>query len=222
MRRITAITAVFALLFSYFAFFSPQVASAEGDVCWVFDVGLRNDTGTPATATIFFYDLGTLQTLTGTNSLTLNPGESGTLRLTALLAGGITPGLGGGPGVLTITAITAFGDPANASECIARINDGRINAYDLAAPLAAYCSNGGITVWDIDAEGQGTLAFTATADQISAALSTAASEQQNQLVAEGMGDSLYALMSNQIALFGPDVKESGKTYQFIAPADVCK
>ncbi len=80
----------------------------------------------------------------------------------------------------------------------------------------------GIAVWDIDDQGQGTLAFTASADEISAGLSTAASSGQNQLVAEGMGDSLYALMSNQIALFGPDVKESGKTYQFIAPGDVCQ
>ncbi len=224
MRRIIAITTVLALLFSYFVVLSPRPALAEDQVCYMFDVDLSNDTGSPSTATIFFYDVVTSQPLTSTNSLTLNPGESGRLRLAAFIPAGVTVELGGGPGGLTIGTVRSFGGPADASECssgVPMINDGRINALDLAAPLAAYCSSGGIAVWDIDSEGQGTLAFTATADQISAGLSAAASSGQNQLVAEGMGDSLYALSSNEIALVGPDVKESGKTYQFIAPADVC-
>ncbi len=215
------------LLFAQIAFVSPKLASAKaaqaGDqVCWLFSADLTNETGTPQTATIYFYNQATLVVLTATKSLTLDPGASGTLRLAAFIDAGIMVEPGGGPGGNSFASY--FLDIVSDSECgggVAMINDGRINAYDLGAPLAAYCADGGIEVWHIDGEGQGTLAFTATADQISEALSTAASRQQNQLVAEGMGDSLYALMSNEIALFGPDVKESGKTYQFIAPADVC-
>lgn len=225
MRRVLAIITVFALLVSYFIVLSPRIALAEDQVCRVFDVDLRNDTGAAGTATIYFGDVGTGNPLTATKTLTLNPGESGKLRFAAFVPASATIFLGGGPGSLTIVSINSFGETTADSVCgstgVPMIDDGRINAYDLAAPLAAYCSNGGIAVWHIDGEGQGTLAFTTTADQISAALSTAASSQQNQLVAEGMGDSLYALLSNQIALFGPDVKESGKTYQFIAPGDVC-
>lgn len=104
-----------------------------------------------------------------------------------------------------------------------QIGDGRINdgANELGAPLAAYCSSEGITVWDIDEQGQGTLAFTATVGQINEALANALASLQNSLIAEGIGNSLYALSSNELAFVGPDLREPGKQYQFIAPVDVC-
>ncbi len=219
MRQLVAIFTLISLLVSSFVVFTQPVSAADR-ICFGLVIQFRNDTASPDSAEIFFRDYPTV-TVTYSATATLQPGETRTVSLY-----GFVPGYpveyGYIPHTLTFLGYLFVGT-ADDSFCLTAgaINDGRINAYDLGAPLAAYCSNGGIAVWDIDDQGQGTLAFTATADQISAALSTAASSGQNPLVAEGMGDSLYALMSNQIALFGPDVKESGKTYQFIAPADVC-
>ena len=36
-----------------------------------------------------------------------------------------------------------------------------------------------------------------------------------------MGDSLYALSSNQLTLTGPDIKEPAKTYEFLTTPDIC-
>jgi len=40
------------------------------------------------------------------------------------------------------------------------INDGRINPESCPGPVALYCTDNGLEVWDIDADGVGTLAFT--------------------------------------------------------------
>ena len=102
----------------------------------------------------------------------------------------------------------------------ASIADGRTNGTDLAAPLAAYCNEGGLAIWDIDDEGNGSHAFDVSAGDISAALEQAVASQQNVMVAEGMGNSLYALMSNELALIGVE-PGTGKPYQHIMPPNVC-
>jgi len=40
------------------------------------------------------------------------------------------------------------------------IGDGRINSESCAGPVALYCGDDGLEVWDIDADGVGSLAFT--------------------------------------------------------------
>ncbi len=220
MRRSLAIFTAFALLLSYFTFLTPRVANAASQICYVFDAQLTNYSSGPLTATIFFYDLSTNKQLSGENSVTLNPGESGTLHLDATIDAGIAVGLGGGPGGLAFTI--NFG-PTGDNHCTGgRITDGRINAYDEGAPLAAYCTaDHGIAVWDIDDTGHGTLAFTVTKADITKALSDAIASGHNVLVGQGMGDSLYALSSNQLTLTGPDIKEPAKTYEFVTAADRC-
>jgi hypothetical protein len=103
------------------------------------------------------------------------------------------------------------------------VHDGRINdnGSEMGAPLAAYCEAGALAVYDISATGQGTKAFTATRAEIDAALEEAIASAQNVLIAEGLGNSLYALMSNELTLVGPDVKEPGKLYQRIISAQSC-
>lgn len=220
LRRFSSLLIIGLLLISHFAFFSSRSALAQDQVCYLFEVVLTNNDTVPLTGTIYFGDDDTGLPLTDTVSLTLNPGETGTLRLASFVPAGITVFPGGGPGGLDYD--TFFFDVVDASNCGGgHIDDGRINAYDLGAPLAAYCKAGGMEVWDIDNSGHGTLAFTVTADQIAAGLSDAAASGQNQLIGEGLGNSLYALPSNQLTLVGPDVKEPGKTYEFVAPGDVC-
>ncbi len=220
MRRVFAMLMLVCLLVTSLMFLVlPVSASPSDQQCWQSAAIYRNDTGSPGTANLSLHDFSP-QTASYSDSFTLAPGETRTVSIFGLFPLSAN-NFSSTTSSLTLTFL-GFGNFSRVDYnlCVSqpgKINDGRINAFDLAAPLAAYCANGGIAVWDIDDQGQGTLAFTATAEQISAGLSTAASSGQNQLVAEGLGDSLYALMSNQIALFGPDVKESGKTYQFLAP-----
>ncbi len=224
MRRIFSLFMLASLLVTALVFLVlPVSASASDQQCWQSAFMYRNDTGAPGTVNLDLHDSAP-QTAFYSASFTLAPGETRTVSIFGLFPLSASSfSSSANSGTLTFLGFGNF-SRVDYSLCVdtsGKINDGRINAFDLGAPLAAYCQSGGIAVWDIDSEGQGTLAFTASADQISAALSTAASSGQNQLIAEGMGDSLYALMSNQIALFGPDVKEAGKTYQFIAAGDVC-
>jgi len=222
MRRLVVVLTLISVLVSYFAILTPKAALAEDQVCYVFDIVLINNDTVPHTGTIFFGDAATGNPLTNTISLTLNPGETGTLRFAAFVPAGLSIFPGGGPSGLDFVTALSFG-PADGSACDAgRINDGRINAYDVGAPLAAYCtSDGGIAVWDISDVGEGTLGFTATGADISAALANAAQSGQNVLVGEGLGNSLYALANGNLMLTGPDVKEAGKIYQFFAGGDVC-
>ena len=48
--------------------------------------------------------------------------------------------------------------------CDCGFTDGRLDQISCAQPVATYCTADGIEVWDIDAEGYGTLLFTAPAD----------------------------------------------------------
>lgn len=221
MRRLLATFTIFALLLSYFAFLSPTFAAAAGDVCIVVDVNLTNNDTASHSANGYFFNVVTSAPISGTYSLTLSPGESGTLHASGFFPSATTSFLFY-PNGLVFTGGT-FRYAAD-SECntFGKIDDGRINAYDLAAPLAAYCTaDNGIAVWDIDAEGHGTLAFTVTKADITKGLSDASASGHNVLIAQGLGDSLYALSTNQLTLVGPNIKEPAKIYEFITSGDRC-
>ncbi len=99
--------------------------------------------------------------------------------------------------------------------CFGRIDDGRINAYDLAAPDALYCvQGGGVSVWDIDTVGQGTYSFAITRAQIEAAFAQAAASGQNTMIdADDLGNALYALSDGHTIQFNaPETNEPWKTY----------
>lgn len=108
--------------------------------------------------------------------------------------------------------------------CIGFIDDGRINAYDLGAPDALYCTvEKGVSVWEIDLEGQGTFSFAISADQIDAAVAAAVASGSNQLFAEdSLGNQFYALSDGQhITFVAPELREPGKQYQFMFDASRC-
>ena len=162
MRSVFRIMFVLMLVASFGA---AGTASAQDYECIGFEVLLRNDTGSPATATIFFGSISTGLPVSNTASLTLQPGASGILSLFAYVPVPIYPG--GGPGGLTTVSTTYFGEPVAESNCsdgtgplAGNLLDGRINnnqLKDVAAPVAIYCADGNIDVYKIDAEtGDGT------------------------------------------------------------------
>jgi hypothetical protein len=224
MRRLFAILALVSLLASYLVFtVLPASADANAEQCWQSGFIYRNDTASPASAHIDLHD-SSPQTHLYEATFTLQPGETRTLTIHGLFPLSAQSFSSSAiSGTLTFVGFGNFGR-VNFDVCagFGKIDDGRINAYDLGAPLAAYCtSDGGIAVWDIDDTGHGTLAFTSSKSDISKALSDAQSSGQNVLVGEGLGDNLYALSTNQLTLVGPDVKESGKTYEFVTTGDHC-
>jgi len=104
------------------------------------------------------------------------------------------------------------------------IGDGRINdgGGQLGAPLAGFCiSDGAIQVYDIGEGGAGTLAFTASADAISSALTQAAGQGSSVEIGNGLGDSLWAAADGTLALIGPDFRDAGKIYRFDFAGDLC-
>lgn len=108
--------------------------------------------------------------------------------------------------------------------CVGFIDDGRINAYDLGAPDALYCTvEKGVSVWEIDLEGMGTFSFAISADQIDAAVAAAVASGTNQLFAEdNLGNQFYALSDGQhITFVAPELREPGKQYQFMFDATRC-
>jgi hypothetical protein len=110
------------------------------------------------------------------------------------------------------------------SDCVGgRIGDGRINdgPNELGAPLAAYCADGDIEVWEIDENAQGILGFTVSANEIDIALEEAASNGLPTLVGSGLGNSLYASPDGELAVMGPDFRDESKTYRFDFPGNRC-
>ncbi len=222
MRHLASVLVVLALFVSSFAFLAIPVANAESYVCWVLEAQYYNDMDHTATTTAEIIRVSPFH-IYGQASLTLAPGETGTLRVAALVpasdTGVATSGtvvfyyLGGGFYKADLSACSEGSEAGG-------IADGRTNGTDLAAPLAAYCNDGGLAIWDIDAEGNGSPAFDVSAGDISAALEQAVASQQNVMVSEGMGNSLYALMSNELALVGVE-PDTGKPYQHIMSPNVC-
>ena len=224
MRRLVANLLLIGLLASYLiAAALPVSANAETEQCWQTSFIYRNNTSAPGTVFVDLHD-NSPQTAYHSFTYTLQPGELKTVTVVGRFP--IASSSFTSSAISTTLTFVGFGTFSRVafSVCstLAHIDDGRINAYDLGAPLAAYCTpDNGIAVWDIDDAGQGTLGFTATADEIASALSDAVSSGQNQLIAQGLGNSLYALSSNEVQLVGPDIHEPGKTYDFIAAGNVC-
>lgn len=158
-RKLLVAVLLLAIMVSGFAFVRGAAAADYG--CVAFAADLRNDTGSPQTATVFFADWFTDAALTNTASLTLLPGQTGTLRLVAFVP--LPVYAGGGPGGLTVLGINPFGDVISVDNCIGgSIGDGRINdgADQLAAPVAVYCQSGLVHIYKIDPEtGAGELAL---------------------------------------------------------------
>ena len=108
--------------------------------------------------------------------------------------------------------------------CIGMIRDGRINAYDLGAPEALYCTvEHGVSVWELSLEGQGTFSFAISREQIVAAFEQAVASGQNQMFAEdGWGNQFYALSDGHTLTFiSPELREASKQYVFTFEKDRC-
>ncbi len=221
-RRIFLALTVLTPIAASLAFLSVSAVSAEEEVCWVLEHQYYNDMAYTATTTAEIIHISPFR-IYGQASLTLAPGETGTLKVAALVPASDTAV------TFSTTIVFAYlgGDfyQADISACdsgsgVAEIADGRINGKDLAAPVVGYCHDGGMAVWDIDAEGHGTYAFDVTADDIRSALEQAVASQHNFMVAEGIDNNLYALMSNELALIGVE-PGTGKPYQHVMSPNVC-
>jgi hypothetical protein len=103
------------------------------------------------------------------------------------------------------------------------INDGRLNALDLGAPAAIYCSVTGIDVYSVDpTTSEGYLAFRATISEIRAGISTAtAPGGVNTAIRSGDGATLYALTSNELQVNKVYPRQPGVLYVFIFHVTAC-
>lgn len=101
---------------------------------------------------------------------------------------------------------TVFND-----DCL-RIEDGRVNAHDLAAGGAIYCApGGGVAVWDINIRSVGELTLVASPEVI-AAVPTA--PEVNTLIAEAGNFRLYRLTSGELQVNGPGIYSTDPEYVF--------
>ena len=102
------------------------------------------------------------------------------------------------------------------------LTDGRLNGADAGAPIAAFCApNGGFALYDIGMDGQGTLAFEVTREQVNTALETARANGAAVLIAEALGNQLYALPDSTLQWNAPDLREPQKVYTRTLPASAC-
>ena len=92
-------------------------------------------------------------------------------------------------------------------------NDDRVNLHDNAAAAAIYCTEHGVSIWDIDDISRGAPSFLVTYDALDA-LPTP--QEENTLVGENGGFRLYALTSGELQLNSPPDWE-GKEYVFPWP-----
>jgi hypothetical protein len=115
-----------------------------------------------------------------------------------------------GPGNVTFASDAIASKPAS-------IDDGRLNAFDLAAPFALYCAADSFDIYAIDSAGAGTLALRVGSDAIAATDATAA----NALVAEGAGIRVFKLTTGELqAVSAPDFE--GKVYNVIFSVFPCQ
>ena len=223
-RSLVILFSLVSVVASYFAFAAlPVNADASTQKCYQYAVSVNNPSSNPGTVNLDLHDFSPI-TNSYHASYSVKAGETRTVSVQGLFPLGAGSFAGSVSGVnVNYVSLVHFGT-INFDLCagFGHIDDGRINSADLGAPLAAYCTNdGGIAVWDIDATGQGTLGFTATKADISKALTNAQSSGQNVQVGQGLGNSLYALSSNQLTLVGPEVKEPSKMYEFLTTAAPC-
>ncbi len=96
--------------------------------------------------------------------------------------------------------------------------DGRINDKDAMETMAAYCAaGGGLTIWAINAQSQGTPVLSVSKQQITDALAKATSSGKNVEIAEAQGRQVWALKSNELSLH--DAR--GIVYDYVFPANRC-
>jgi hypothetical protein len=223
MRRLRLAFMLLSLMTVYFVIAAVPASAKDGFTCYQTVATVQNNTSFVGSVTITAESFP--PNVVHSATFTLHPGETRTMSVAGFLptnAPHITYGISESPAMNTISHSFGIVPDLLCDGGFGQIDDGRINATDLGAPLAGYCGDdGSISIWDIDASGQGTLAFTVTKTAITRGLSKAASTGQNVLLGQGLGDSLYALSSNQLALVGPDVKEGGKTYQAVIAPDIC-
>jgi hypothetical protein len=177
-HRFILIGLLAVLLLSSFAFVGS--AAAKDQICYALEIDFRNDTGETRTArmdVVTQYGVHIISV-----SLTLAPGETGTMRLVTNLP--LNQGILFGHiefGGLTLLSVAE--DIPTSDNCDGgRIGDGRINdgASQLAAPVAVYCHAGNIDIYRIDAEtGAGELVI--SVPQVSGA----PADGTTQLAAEG-------------------------------------
>jgi hypothetical protein len=96
-------------------------------------------------------------------------------------------------------------------ECITP-PDNRINSSDAYAAAAIYCTDAGVTVWDIDDLGRGTFTLLVPQETIDASAGAAAPV----LLGESGGFQVYRLESGELQLNSPPDWE-GKSYVFDWP-----
>lgn len=189
------------------------VGSAAAATCIAFAVTLRNDDTVAHTAVIFFISADDPSIVSNTNSLTLQPGETGLLRLVATMPS-TWVFLGGGPGGLTILGADNFGDVITLDNCIGgSIGDGRLNdgPDQLAAPVAVYDTEQGLDVYLINpANGNGDKIFTATDAEVAAVGDTPSS---NTIIDSASGVALYRLTSGEFQINATNF--DGSPYAFV-------
>lgn len=83
-------------------------------------------------------------------------------------------------------------------DCV-RIQDGRVNAEDVAAGAAIYCNDFGIAIYDLDISGNGTYAFGVPYTEVTA---VGKFPTENTLLGSSPGFALYRLTSGEMQLNG--------------------
>jgi len=108
-------------------------------------------------------------------------------------------------------------------QCVGRIDDGRINAYDLGAWVAGYCNvEEGVNLWAIGEDGHGQADVSVDGATMRAALEAAVSSGQNVEIARGpRGTSLWALASGEYQMMGPDARQPGESYVYVFAPGTC-
>lgn len=109
---------------------------------------------------------------------------------------------------------TCSGGGATSGGATCGSTDGRINRVceEPWQTAAIYCdSDGGITVYKINADASGTFAFKATEAEIA---EVSATPKVNTPIKEGLGITLYRLTSGEFEVVAP-TRESSKLYTFI-------
>lgn len=205
------------IIFSVFAVIVisslATVGSAAAATCAAFAVNLRNDYSIPLTANAFFVSLDDFSIVSNEVTLTLQPGESGILRLVASVPS-LNIFVGGGPGGLTIVGFDNFADGITTDNCVGgSIGDGRVNdgPNQLAAPVAVYDTDQGLDVYLINpANGNGDKIFTATDAEVAAVGDTPSS---NTIIDSASGVALYRLTSGEFQINATNF--DGSPYAFV-------
>jgi cell wall-associated NlpC family hydrolase len=128
LRYILVLNVLFLLIIPLSFSTQPTIAASD-DVCWRFEMAVRNNDTITHTGSVRFHNPSTFQVY-GEAFITLNPGEAGTLRLAAFVPAGIIPLLGGSVLGLDFDPYTL--EPTDSSAC----NSGGSTLGEKAAALA--------------------------------------------------------------------------------------